>query len=148
MPAKGLYKRGKEVMPSISTKEKVKTAIFNIPFDMEQALKLSELINCRQCERCEKEVEKVFVAEEDIQRIAKHLGYSRKRVRKAMHIKGELMQMPCPFYKDGCTIQSVKPISCKLYPLFRHPNGRLACNLECQAGIDMHNLIQEKLCQH
>jgi len=122
------------------------TAIFGIPFSLELALKLSELINCRQCNRCEKEVEKVFVAQEGIERIAEYINSTQEVVRGMMHIESEHMIMPCPFYKDGCSIQPVKPIACKLYPLFRHPDGRLACNLECQAGIDMHNLLsKEKL---
>jgi len=124
----------------------VNTAIFGIPFSLELALALSSLIKCRQCGRCEKEVKRVFIAREDIDRIADHLNTTSEVVRGMMHIEGEHMIMPCPFYKDGCTIHPVKPIACKLYPLFRHPNGRLACNLECRAGIDMHNLIQEKLC--
>ena len=123
----------------------MKAAVFSIPFSLELALELSELINCRQCERCEKEVDKVFIAQEDINKIAEHINCTAQVVRGMMHIKGEHMIMPCPFYKDGCSIQSVKPIACKLYPLFQHPDGRLACSLECQAGIDMHNLIQEKL---
>lgn len=120
------------------------TAVFGIPFSLELGLKLSELINCRQCGCCEKEVERVFVAKEDIERIARYINSIPEVVRGMMHIKGELMQMPCPFYKDGCSIQPVKPISCKLYPLFQYPDGRLACNLECQAGIDMHNLLSRE----
>jgi len=123
-----------------------KIAIFRIPFSLELALKLSELINCRQCGRCEKEAERVFIAQEDIERIAEYLNATQEVVRGMMHIEGEHMIMPCPFYKDNCTVYPARPITCRIFPLFRHPNGRLACSLDCPAGIDMHNLLsREKL---
>ena len=122
------------------------TAVFKIPFSVELALALSPLINCRQCGRCEKQ-EKVFIAQTDIDRIATYINSTPEVVRGMMHIKGEHMIMPCPFYESGCTIQSVKPITCKIFPMFQY-EGRLAVSLECQAGIDMHNLLSvEKLCQ-
>jgi len=92
------------------------TAVFKIPFSLELALALSSLINCRRCERCEKEAKRVFVAPEDIDRIADYINSTPEVVKAMMHIEGEHMIMPCPFYKNGCTIQPVKPISCKLYP--------------------------------
>ncbi|MBA7665729.1 hypothetical protein ES703_73803 [subsurface metagenome] len=129
-------------MPPICDKKVAKTAVFGIPFSLELALTLSSLINCRQCGRCEREARRVFVAQEDVERIAGYINSTPEVVRGMMHIdKEELMHMPCPFYKNGCSIQSVKPIACKLYPLFQYPDGRLAVNLECQAGIDMHNLL-------
>lgn len=142
-------------MPEIDTalKERIfyaQTAIFGIPFSLELALKLSELINCRHCGRCCKEIKRVFVAQEDVGRIAEYINSTPEVVRDMMHIDDkEIMHMPCPFYENGCSIQSVKPIACKLYPLFQYPDGRLAVNLECQAGIDMHNLLsREKICPH
>jgi len=119
-----------------------RTAVFGIPFSLELTLALSSLINCRQCGKCEKEVKRVFVAQEDVDRIAKYINSTPEVVRGMMHIKGEHMIMPCPFLKGkNCSIQTVKPISCKIYPLFQYPGGRLAVNLECQAGVDMHNLL-------
>lgn len=133
-------------MPAICDKKVAKTAVFKIPFSLELALALSSLINCRQCERCEREARKVFVVQEDVERIAGYINSTQEVVRGMMHIEGELMHMPCPFYKNGCSIHPVKPIACKLYPLFQYPDGRLAVSLECQAGIDMHNLLSmEKL---
>ena len=123
-----------------------KTVVFGIPFSVGLALALSSLIKCRQCELCEKEEKRVFIDQTDIDRIAVYINSTPEVVRAMMHIKGEHMQMPCPFYKNGCSVQSVKPVSCKIYPLFRYTDGRLACCLGCQAGIDMHNLLSmEKL---
>jgi len=122
-----------------------KTAIFGIPFSLELVLKLSELIHCRQCGRCCKEVKKVFVAKEDVERIAEYINSTPEVVSDMMHIKSE--HMPCPFLKGkDCSIQPVKPIACKIYPMFRYPDGRLAISLGCQASIELHNLLSmEKL---
>lgn len=135
-------------MPLVSGRKVANTAIFRIPFSLELALKLSELINCRQCGLCEKRADRVFIDQTDIDRIAEYINSTPEVVRGMMHIDGEHMIMPCPFYKNGCSIQSVKPITCRIFPMFQYPDGRLACSLGCQAGIDMHNLIQEKICHH
>jgi len=136
-------------MPPICDKRIATTAVFGIPFSLELALALSSLIKCRRCERCEREAKRVFVAQEDIERIAGYINSTPEVVRGMMHVEGEHMVMPCPFYKNGCSIQPVKPITCRIFPLFQYPDGseRLAVSLECQAGIDMHNLLSmEKIC--
>ena len=125
-------------------KKVANTAVFGIPFSLELALALSPLINCRQCECCEREEKRVFIDQTDIDRIAEYINSTPEVVRGMMHIEGEHMVMPCPFYKDGCTIQSVKPITCRIFPMFQYPDGRLAVSLRCQAGIDMHNLLSRE----
>ena len=132
----------------------IKIAIFGIPYSLELVLKLSELINCRQCGRCCREVERVFVAQEDVDRIAEYINSTPLAVRDMMHIDDkELMHMPCPFLKErDCSIQPVKPIACKIYPMFRfvddvyHTEPRIGMSLRCQASIELHNLLSmEKL---
>lgn len=132
----------------------VRVAVFGIPFSLELALALSSLINCRQCGRCCREVKRVFVAKEDVDRIAEYINSTSEAVREMMHIdKQEIMHMPCPFLQDNdCSIQPAKPISCKIYPMFRfvddvwNTEPRLAMSLRCQASIEMHNLLSmEKL---
>lgn len=128
------------------TKDIARTAVFGIPFSLELALALSSLIKCRRCEHCEREEKRVYIAPEDIKRIAEYINSTPEVVKGMMHIKGERMHMPCPFYKNGCSIHLVKPITCRIFPMFRYSDGRLAVSLECQAGIDMHNLLSmEKL---
>jgi len=83
----------------------------------------------------------VFIAQEDIDKIAEYINSTPEIVRDMMHIEGEHMIMPCPFYKNGCSIYDARPITCRIFPLFQYPDGRLAVSLECQAGIDMHNLL-------
>ena len=128
-------------------KQKAKTAVFGIPFSLELALVLSSLIKCRQCELCEREEERVFIHQTDIDRIAVYINSTPEVVRGMMHIEGDHMVMPCPFYKgNGCSIQSVKPITCRIFPMFQYPDGRLAISLKCQAAVDLHNLLSmEKL---
>lgn len=140
--------------PTFCDRKVAKTAVFGIPFSLELALKLSELINCRHCGRCCKEIERVFVAQEDVERIAEYINSTPEVVRDMMHIDDkEIMHTPCPFLvgKD-CSIQPVKPVSCKIYPMFRfvddvsHTEPRIAMSLRCQASIELHNLLsREKL---
>jgi len=125
-----------------------RVAVFDIPFSLGDAMKLSKIINCRQCGRCEKKASSVFITQEDIEKIANHLNATQEVVKGLMHIEGEHMIMPCPFYKNECTIYPARPITCRIFPLFQHPDGRLAFSLDCPAGVDMHNLFQEKICQH
>ena len=146
-------------MPQINrenfcVKQEAKTAIFGIPFSLELVLKLSELINCRRCVKCCKEVREVYVADSDVERIAEYINSTQEVVRGMMHIDDkELMHMPCPFFKDDkCSIYPVKPISCKIYPMFRfvddvfYTEPKLAMSLRCQASIELHNLLSmEKL---
>lgn len=122
-----------------------RVAVFSIPFSLRDALKQSELINCRQCGRCEKKAKRVFITQEDIEKIAEYLNTISEVVRSMMHIEGEHMIMPCPFYKNECTVYPARPITCRIFPLFQHPDGRLGVSLDCPAGIDMHNLIQGKI---
>ena len=141
-------------MPSTTVERKaVRTAIFGIPFSLELALALSDLFKCQKCGRCCHRIKEVYVADSDVERIADYLGFTFDNVRASMHIQKDLMQMPCPFLKDkDCSIQSVKPISCKIYPMFRlvddvfYTEPRLAMALRCPASIELHNLLSmEKL---
>jgi len=130
----------------LCSKETAKTVIFGIPFSLELALALSSLIKCRQCERCEKEEKRVYIHQTDIDRIAVYINSTPEVIRGMMHIKDERMVMPCPFYKNGCSIQPVKPVTCRIFPMFQYPDGRLAISLKCQAAVDLHNLLSmEKL---
>jgi len=125
------------------------TAIFGIPYSLELALALSTLLKCKKCGKCCQEVPKIFIDDSDIVRIARHLNKTFKSVKKLMGVKHNMMKTPCVFFRDNaCSIQPVKPIACKIYPMFQYPDGRLAMNLECQACIELHNLLsREKLCQ-
>jgi len=140
--------------PSTFCDKKVaNTAIFGIPFSLELALALSDLFKCQKCGRCCRKVPKVYVDDSDVERIADYLGSTPDNVRGMMHIKGEHMIMPCPFLVDKiCSIYPVKPIACKIYPMFRfvddvfYTEPRLAMSLRCQASIELHNLLSmEKL---
>lgn len=138
-------------------KEVARAAIFKLPFSLELALALSSLLNCRHCGRCCREPKRTFVADEDIERISEFIDQSFLVVRRMMHIDSEnLMHPPCPFYEHDrdkkCGIEPVKPISCKIFPLFRvivkeQPDKpRIGCSLHCEAAIELHNLLSmEKL---
>ena len=81
-------------MPPIKNKDFcsksiAKTAVFGIPFSLGLALALSSLINCRQCGGCEREARRVFVAQEDVETIAKYINSTQEVVRGMMHIEGE-----------------------------------------------------------
>ena len=126
----------------------MKTAIFGISYSLELAMALSTLVKCKQCGKCCQEVPEIFIDDSDITRIARYLNKSFKSVKKMMGVKNNKMKTPCVFFKDNsCSIQEVKPIACKIFPLFQHPDRRLALTLYCNACIELHNLLsREKLC--
>jgi len=125
----------------------IRTAVFGIPFSLELVLKLSELINCRQCGKCCQQ-SRIAIFDEEVEKIADYLKVDFGEVKRLMGVKNSLSTPPCPFWskEEGCSIQPVKPVNCKIYPMFQYPDGRLAVSLGCQASIDLHNLLSmEKL---
>ena len=138
---------------TLCDKKQAGTAVFGIPFSLELALALSDLFKCQKCGRCCHRIKEVYVAESDVERIADYLGSTLDNVRAIMHIQNDLMHMPCPFLVDKtCSVQPVKPISCKIYPMFRfvddvfYTEPRLGMSLRCPASIELHNLLSmEKL---
>jgi Fe-S-cluster containining protein len=80
------------------------------------------IIDCIQCANCCKTVSPLFL-EDDIRRIAKHLGLTEADF-KATYLRADedgdlcLKILPCPFLaEDGhCIIYEVRPKDCAEYP--------------------------------
>lgn len=83
-----------------------------------------ECTRCGHC--CTGEPGHVWVNDEEINRLAKHLGLSRRsfllrhtrRVRKRRSLK-EYSDGRCIFYEDErCTVYSARPTQCRTYPFW------------------------------
>jgi len=80
------------------------------------------VIDCTQCANCCKTIHPLFT-EEDIERIAKHLGVDESFFR-AEYLetdedgKHRIKGLPCRFLgpDNQCTIYDVRPIDCAEYP--------------------------------
>jgi len=82
-----------------------------------------ELFECQHCGRCCSTPGAGLVLENgDFERIAGFIG-SRKRLKSLCRRDKDsgcwILRQPCPFYDRGCTIYSVRPLTCFQYPL--HP---------------------------
>lgn len=109
---------------------------------------------CNRCGACCKTQNGIVLSLDDVYRIAGHLGFTTKYFfrhycRESENIydifgmgpfKGLLLATKkgvCPFYKDdtGCTINDVKPLTCRLYP-FNTLNVTRTCLLKMQKAKD------------
>jgi len=85
-----------------------------------------ERFRCTGCGRCcYTPGAGLYLEKEDMERICRHLGWSRKRLlslcRRDRATKTWSLKQPCPFYDPdkGCTIYPARPLTCTRYPL--HP---------------------------
>lgn len=82
---------------------------------------------CTRCGACCRRPGAVFLREREVDRIARHLGVPRERLR-AQHVRededhGWLIDVPdgeaCPFLDgDLCVIHEAKPDQCAAYPFW------------------------------
>ena len=79
----------------------------------------------RGCTRCCEREDFIYLTEEDVKRIAGHLGMDVKafqaqhvyRTRRTRRLRMRLGK--CPFLlEDGCSIHTVKPTQCRLFPFW------------------------------
>lgn len=79
-----------------------------------------EHINCQECGNCCRL--RPDLNEEDVERIAAYLGLSRQEFLDQYATTGQdgqlrIARTPCPFLESKrCTIQEVRPLSCRDYP--------------------------------
>lgn len=81
-----------------------------------------EKIDCLSCANCCK-TSPPLIEQEDINRISKHIGISKKQFKKKYileDINGDLsfINVPCVFLNDdnSCSIYEVRPNACRRYP--------------------------------
>jgi Fe-S-cluster containining protein len=82
---------------------------------------------CTRCGSCCKRPGAVFLREQEVDRIASHLGATREALR-AHHVRpdedhGWIIDVPdgeaCPFLRDDlCIIHEAKPDQCRAYPFW------------------------------
>lgn len=88
----------------------------------ELSAKAFEKIDCMSCANCCKS-SPPLIEEEDIRKISKHLGVSKKAFRKKYvleDINGDLsfISVPCVFLEEdnSCSIYDIRPKACRRYP--------------------------------
>lgn len=84
--------------------------------------KAFEKIDCLSCANCCKS-SPPLIEQEDISRISKHLGISKKQFKKKYvleDINGDLsfISVPCIFLEEdnSCSIYEIRPKACRRYP--------------------------------
>lgn len=116
---------------------------------------------CLRCEECcyfDDEERGPLLFREEVERIkvlARSRGVEpRFREVKALGMYRWLIRGFCPFYdREGrlCSIHSIKPLSCKMYPLLYNPiNGEVVISRECpwvrdneHKGLSLSNFPNE-----
>lgn len=117
-------------------------ALFPKVYNIKEVLGLSSTLDCSRCGECCKS-EKVHVSDRELREISIYLRKKVRKLRKIMHMEENIMHSPCPFFKDTyCEVYKVRPMSCQSYPLFRNPDARLGCQMNCQAGNEMYQRLQ------
>jgi Fe-S-cluster containining protein len=122
-------------------------ALFAVKYELAEALKQQSYLECERCGCCCKG-RKVYVHDDEIRSISHFLSVKlRKKHGKAlkmMNLEGNYIQGPCPLYKDSaCLVYDARPTACAVYPLFRNPDGRLGCQLNCEAGRKMYQRLYD-----
>lgn len=121
-----IQSRKREVKALFSTIQRWKPAFQNSAFHSahEEAF---EQTDCLACARCCKETGPLFT-NKDVDRLAAHLKISPGRLQDTYLRFDEdgdwvLKSTPCPFLLDDnrCSVYSVRPRACRMYPHTDHP---------------------------
>jgi uncharacterized protein len=125
-----------------SLKEKSAKKVDRIALELHQ--EAFSIVDCIKCANCCRRLQPVFT-DEDIERIAGHLGMARDEFVAAYLERDEEQDhyrtktTPCPFLGEDnrCTIYDVRPEKCQGYPFtdrpefasstMNHANNALAC---------------------
>jgi len=114
-----------------------------LPIDTVDPLELLKQFQCNRCGRCCLEIGNIPLMEDEPKRIARYLGVSGRSIKKltTLNSYGRVFKTPCPFYEDGCSIYSVRPLACVAFPLVDPVifKGRRIIQLStfCNASIDL-----------
>lgn len=110
--------------PAAAPPERVEVGRFNFRFECQPG-----------CINCCTQSGHVFVTEDDIDRIARHLGLERANFEKRYVYRGKWgarLTIPKPhschfLLEGGCSIHEVKPLQCRLFPFWpEHVPNRAA----------------------
>lgn len=111
-----------------------------------EKLKLNDIFPCRRCGICCKQSNASFLTEE-LEYICKNLKLDPKEFKEKYAITdkdnphGIKISYPCPFFEEKenkCSIYSMRPMSCRLYPF-----ASLVVTIKpCKKGLDIYNAIE------
>lgn len=107
---------------------------------------------CLKCGDCCTKLSEIAVISLETKIIAEYLNVSHKSIKNLAHVEHGLghLPMPCPYYKDGCTIYHVRPAICESYPLLKpyEKDGikYLSLSTACKGAEEIClELIQQRL---
>ena len=107
------------------------------------------LIDCEHCGNCcnGTTFTAIVLLDTDIERIEKYLKKPiTAMLCKTTHNDKEFsaLKHPCPFYKYGCTIYTVRPLSCRQYPV-RYFDGEIQVDYTtCPAATRTYDRLFEE----
>lgn len=117
-------------------------------------MKSFQCLRCNECCYFDNEDRGPILFEDELLRImtlARNRGFEvryRELAINGVKVYRWLIKGYCPFYdKEGksCTIHEVKPLACKMYPLFYNPNtGEVLISKECK-WVNEISSSEEKL---
>ena len=108
----------------------------NVEATEENVKKFDSLFKCKRCGKCCNELKGgVLLSPEEVERLAIPDEY--------LIVKGDqiFLKLPCPFYKDGCSIYPDRPKVCREFPLNKTyiQNNKiwLTVGMDCPAGKEL-----------
>ena len=103
-------------------------------------------LECAGCGRCCRELtEGVKIAYDEAKEIARGLGMSNKEFYKLVtkHPEYCVIGEPCRFLKNNrCSINSFKPKTCLIYPLYYRKESQWITIVACPAGQKLIDKIR------
>lgn len=114
----------------------------------ENAMRFDKLVKCRRCKPscCEGTLFEAgaLLFPQEVERLATRMGISKRQFKDSYTYTQDskrFLKLPCPFYKEGCSIYPSRPIVCREFPLNQTylKNGKMwmTVNMDCPAGREL-----------
>jgi len=110
----------------------MKPILTDLPMTTENVKLLLARFKCQRCEDscCLKVTAGAMLKEGELYWLPAELTHIKDGKR--------FLNIPCPFYRDGCTIYSIRPQVCRQYPFNRSDSqGNITINPNCPAGREL-----------
>lgn len=121
----------------------------------ENGLRFDSLLKCQRCGKCCNATlfdTGVLLFPFEIERLAIKSNLSKRQFKERFTYTENgrrFLKLPCPFYQDGCSVYSVRPVACREFPLNQivPKNGKMwmTVNMDCPAGKELGNKYAVKV---
>jgi len=92
---------------------------------------------CKRCKpSCCQTLGKALITDAEIDLLSELSGDALFREHHTFIEGKQFLRLPCPFYKDGCTIYEFRPRICREYPFFIHRKDKSFITIQsnCAGG--------------